>query len=101
MLATPESSLEGVQPSTEAYALLLARAVRDRLGTTWAIGETGTAGPTGSRYGNAPGHACLAVCGPSEASRTLETAKPDRHENMSLFAANALGLFHEVISAVH
>jgi PncC family amidohydrolase len=101
MLAIPEAALEGVRPSTEAYALLLARGVRDRLGTTWAIGETGATGPTGSRYGNAPGHACIAVCGPSEASRTLETGKDDRHANMSVFAATALGLFKDVISAAH
>src|SRR5215475_2184907 len=66
LLAIPESALEGVRASTEAYALLLARAVRERLGTTWAIGETGATGPAGNRYGDAPGHACLAVCGPSE-----------------------------------
>ncbi|HEY1294666.1 MAG TPA: CinA family protein [Chloroflexota bacterium] len=101
MLAIPESSLEGVRASTEAYALLLARAVRDRLGTTWAIGETGATGPTGNRYGDAPGHACFAVCGPSELARTLETGRADRHENMSAFAAGALELFREVISAVN
>jgi PncC family amidohydrolase len=101
LLAIPESSLEGVRASTEAYALMLARAVRERLGTTWAIGETGATGPTGNRYGDAPGHACLAVCGPSEATRTLETGTAHRHENMSAFAATALRLFQEVISAVH
>jgi PncC family amidohydrolase len=101
LLAIPESSLEGVRASTEAYALLLARAVRERLGTTWAIGETGATGPTGNRYGDAPGHACFAVCGPSESARTLETGKADRHANMSVFAAGALALFHEAISAVH
>jgi nicotinamide-nucleotide amidase len=101
LLAIPESSLEGVRASTEAYALLLARAVRERLGTTWAIGETGATGPTGNRYGDAPGHACLAVCGQSESTRTLETGKADRHENMSVFAAGALSLFHQVISTVN
>ncbi|MBV9328825.1 MAG: CinA family protein [Chloroflexi bacterium] len=101
MLAIPESSLEGVRASTEAYALMLARAIRERLGTTWAIGETGATGPTGNRYGDAPGHVCLAVSGPSEASRTLETGTADRHENMSVFAAGALRLCHEVIGAVH
>jgi PncC family amidohydrolase len=101
LLAIPEASLEGVRASTEAYALMLARAIRARLNTTWAIGETGATGPTGNRYGDAAGHACLAVCGLFEATRTLETGKADRHENMSVFAAGALRLFHEVISAVH
>jgi PncC family amidohydrolase len=101
LLAIPEASLEGVRASTEVYALMLARAIRERLNTTWAIGETGATGPTGNRYGDAAGHACLAVCGISESTRTLETGKADRHENMSVFAAGALRLFQEVISAVH
>jgi nicotinamide-nucleotide amidase len=101
LLAIPESSLEGVRASTEAYALLLARAIRERLGTTWSIGETGATGPTGNRYGDAAGHACLAVCGPSESTRTLETGKADRHENMSVFATGALSLFEEVLSALN
>jgi nicotinamide-nucleotide amidase len=101
LLAIPESSLEGVRASTEAYALLLARAIRERLGTTWAVGETGATGPTGNRYGDAPGHACLAVCGLSESTRTLETGKADRHENMSVFATGALTLFQEVLNALN
>src|SRR5690348_1144771 len=53
LLQIPESALEGVRASTEEYALLLARAARERLGTDWAIGETGATGPTGNRYGDA------------------------------------------------
>ena len=45
------AAMTGITPSTEPYALLFARKIRERLGTTWAVGETGTAGPTGSRYG--------------------------------------------------
>jgi PncC family amidohydrolase len=97
LLQIPESALEGVRPSTEPYALLLARSIRMRLATTWAIGETGATGPTGNRYGDAPGHACMAVCGPGgEASRTLETGVADRFENMQTFARTALKLFLEV-----
>jgi nicotinamide-nucleotide amidase len=99
LLDIPEAALEGIRPSTEAYALLLARSVRDRLSTSWAIGETGATGPTGNRYGDPPGHACLAVCGPSEtsvASQTLETGVPDRAHNMQAFAVAALSLCLEV-----
>jgi PncC family amidohydrolase len=96
LLDIPESALEGTRASTEAYALLLARSARARLGTDWAIGETGATGPTGNRYGDAAGHACLAVSGPSETARTLETGSPDRLENMYRFAASALKLFLEV-----
>jgi nicotinamide-nucleotide amidase len=98
LLGIPESALEGIRPSTEAYALLLARSARERLGTTWAIAETGATGPTGNRYGDAAGHACLAVAGPSEtldASRTLETGVADRAQNMRAFAGAALNLLLE------
>jgi PncC family amidohydrolase len=95
LLDIPESALEGIRASTEAYALLLARSVRARLGTDWAIGETGATGPTGNRYGDAAGHACLAVSGASEVARTLETGHGDRVANMYRFAATALRLFLE------
>jgi PncC family amidohydrolase len=103
LLDIPEIALEGIRPSTEAYALLLARSARVRLGTTWAIAETGASGPTGNRYGDAPGHACLAVCGPSpddEVAQTIETGVADRSSNMRAFAAAALRLCLEVIRRV-
>ena len=87
------AALSGVTPSTEPYALLFARKIRERLGTHWAIGETGTAGPTGSRYGHAAGHSCVAVIGPNgERAATVETGKDDRVDNMRAFTAAALDL---------
>ena len=64
VLRVPDDAVRGVRSSTEAYALVKARAVRAQLGATWGLAETGAAGPTGNRYGDAPGHACLAVAGP-------------------------------------
>src|SRR5689334_2070561 len=61
LLGVPDEALTGIRASTEEYALRLARAVRERLGTTWGLSETGAAGPTGNRYGDAAGHACVAV----------------------------------------
>jgi len=96
LLNIPESALEGIRPSTEPYALLLAQAAQRQFGTTWALAETGATGPTGNRYGDAPGHACLAVVGPNtERSRTLETASADRQANMQAFAQAALQLLLE------
>jgi nicotinamide-nucleotide amidase len=92
LLAIPESALDGMRSSTEAYALLLARTVRARINSTWAIAETGATGPTGNRYGDAPGHACVALAGPTETARTLETGSPDRLPNMHAFANAALRL---------
>jgi PncC family amidohydrolase len=78
--------------STEPYALLLARTVRERLNATWGLGETGATGPTGNRYGDAAGHSCFAVVGPVQQSKTLETGSADRTANMEKFAAEALDL---------
>ena len=61
------------------------------------LGETGATGPTGNRYGDAPGHACIAVVGRSERAITLETGSADRVANMHAFAAAALQLLAESI----
>ncbi len=87
----------GVRASSETYALLSARAVRERLDTTWGLAETGAAGPTGNRYGDDAGHTCVAVTGPSEHAETLETGLSDRATNMNLFAAKALEVFEQVL----
>ena len=86
-----------LQPGTDPYALFLARAVRDRLGATWGVGESGAAGPAGSRYGYAPGHVCIAVAGPVEEARTIETGSPDREANMWRFAGEALQLLESAL----
>jgi PncC family amidohydrolase len=98
-LDLPQDALPaGVRPSTEPYALLLAGKARERLGTTWGVGETGASGPTGNRYGDAPGHVSLAVVGPVERTLTLETGSPDRVANMVTFAEGALDLLLQSLS---
>src|SRR5918996_2403231 len=87
----------GMRASTEPYAMLCATTIRDRLETTWGIGETGATGPTGNRYGDAAGHSCIAVCGPRTRSMTLETGQSEREANMWRFAKEALGLFEAVL----
>jgi nicotinamide-nucleotide amidase len=83
--------------STEPHTLMLARKIRERLGTTWGLAETGAAGPSGNRYGDAAGHACLAYAGPSERAITIETASGDRPANMDAFARAALDVFLEAL----
>ena len=97
LLRVTKADLTGITPSTEAYALLFARKIRERLATTWALGETGTAGPTGSRYGHAPGHSCIAVVGRVERAITVETGKPDRVDNMRTFSVAALDLLEKAL----
>ena len=92
LLGIPDAALDGVPPNSEPLAALLAEAARDRLGTTWGLGETGAAGPSGNRYGHAAGHACLAVAGPVARSVTLQTGSADREGNMRLFGEELLRL---------
>src|ERR1700674_3129480 len=92
------AALTGITPSTEPYALLFARKIKERLATTWSVGETGTAGPTGSRYGHAAGHSCVGVIGPNgERAITVETGKDDRVDNMRVFSIAALDLLEKAL----
>ena len=99
LLAMPDSAMEGMRASTEPYAQLLARTARARFNSTWAIAETGATGPTGNRYGDAAGHACVAIAGPTERTLTLETGSADRQDNMRAFAAAALSLLLGALQA--
>jgi nicotinamide-nucleotide amidase len=92
LLGITQQDMAHTRSSTEPFAQLLAARVRANLGATWGLGETGASGPTGNRYGDAPGHACIAVAGPVEAVITLETASADREANMWTFARRALAL---------
>jgi nicotinamide-nucleotide amidase len=86
---------DALQAETEEYALYLAHSAAARLETTWAIGESGAAGPTGSRYGDPAGHVWVAVAGPADSTRHLLTGSEDRSANMVAFAAAALGLLND------
>ena len=99
LLRVPDESLAGIRSSTEAYALLKARTIRAQLGATWGLAETGASGPTGNRYGDAAGHACLAVAGPVERVVTLETRDGDRERNMWAFTKAALKLLETSLRA--
>jgi PncC family amidohydrolase len=98
LLRLDEAILIEPRPATEAHAMILARGVRGALGTSWGIGETGATGPTGNRYGDAAGHACIAIAGPTERATTVETGEADRQTNMDAFAAAALRLFLDQLS---
>ncbi len=76
--------------ATEEYALILARAVREKLNATWGLCETGAAGPSGNSYGDPAGHVCIAVAGPVERAVTIETGIEDREANMWRFASASL-----------
>ena len=98
LLDIQDAAMTGMRASTEAYALLLARTARTRHASSWAVAETGATGPTGNRYGDAAGHSCIAVVGPSERAITLKTGSGDRRANMVAFAAAALGLLEDTLA---
>jgi nicotinamide-nucleotide amidase len=100
LLDIPDASVKGMRASTEAFALIAARTMRERFAADWAIAETGAAGPTGNRYGDSAGHSCIAVVGGGgvEQAITLETGSADRLANMRAFALAALELLHRVLS---
>ena len=98
MLSVNESFFEGLRPSTEEYAIRLGEAVRNHLGSDYAIAESGASGPSGNRYGDSAGHCCIAVSSVSDVKCiTIETGSEDRTENMKIFAKSALSLFHEIL----
>jgi PncC family amidohydrolase len=97
LFGVQREELSGMRSSSEPYALFMARRVRDKLGATWGLCETGAAGPTGNGYGDAAGHSCFAIAGPVEKSITLETGSADRYANMLAFGAGALKLLEDAL----
>jgi len=97
LLQVPDEAMADIRASSEPYALLNARTVRESLGTTWALSETGASGPTGNRYGDSAGHACIAVAGPVERAITVETGDSEREANMWVFARAALDLLEQCV----
>ncbi len=99
LLGITDAEMKGIRSSSEPCAQLLSRTVRHRHGATWGLSETGAAGPTGNRYGDAAGHTCIAVAGPIERVLTLETGHGDRAANMRAFAQKALETLAEALSS--
>jgi nicotinamide-nucleotide amidase len=99
LLGFGDAEMTNMRAATEAYALFIARRVRDRHGAVWGLGETGATGPTGNRYGDPAGHTCIGIAGPVERAITLRTGSADRQANMEAFAKRALELLVEVIPA--
>lgn len=97
LLDLPLTLPHGMRSATEDYAAFLAEGLLRKLQTTWVLAETGASGPSGNRYGDAAGHACLAVRGPQGAAMTVETGDANRGRNMQVFAAAALDLLDKML----
>ena len=94
LLGLPEEVVT-MRASTEDYALIVAEAVRKKLGATWGLCESGASGPSGNSYGDAAGHVAVALSGPRTLSRTMETGSAAREGNMWRFAGEALNLLQQ------
>ena len=68
LLGLPEEVVT-MRASTEDYALIVAEAVRKKIGASWGLCESGASGPTGNSYGDAAGHVAVALSGPRTISR--------------------------------
>ena len=97
LLGIAKEDVKGMRSASEPYAQLMAKTVREKLGATWGLSETGASGPSGNRYGDQPGHACIAVSGPVEAVITVETGSAEREANMWAFAERALKLLEQCL----
>lgn len=101
LMGLTAADMVGMRAETEPYARMMAARVRDMHRATWGLCESGAAGPSGSPYGDAAGHVCVAVAGDPERdavhSRTLATGQADRVVNMDLFARALLRQFDEVL----
>lgn len=100
LLDLPSELPAETRSASEPYASLCARTIRDKLGATWGLAETGATGPSGNRYGDAAGHCCLAVAGPADMVISLETGHGNREANMWAFAGAALALLTNAIETV-
>jgi nicotinamide-nucleotide amidase len=97
LVGMTDEQLAKHRSSTAPRVEMLAAAVRERLAADWAVAESGAAGPTGNRYGDAAGHAAIAVAGAINRSQVVETGDSDRRKNMVAFALAALRLLREAI----
>lgn len=100
MAGVAEEQLANYRGPTPEGVAALAEAMRLRMGATWALAESGVAGPGPSRYGQPIGYTALAVAGPVRRSQAIETGQADREANMVQFTTASLRLFLDVLRGV-
>ena len=98
LLGLSKELLDRQEPLTETYVSLLAKTMREQLRSDWAIAELGATGPGGTPYGHPPGICVLAVSGPKNLSKYLETQSANREDNMCIFLEEGLNLLLEALS---
>lgn len=93
ILGVPEEWILKVGAVSPEVALKMAEGARDKLKSSWAVGITGIAGPTGGSEAKPVGTVCFAVVGPGVAlveNAFFEGNRTEIQEKSALFALNLL-----------
>ena len=97
LVGVPAELYANYQGTTAEMLATLAEAMRVRLSATWAIAESGLAGPTAGRSGVTPGRTTIAVAGPRAGATRIETGLADRGDNMTAFTSHTLRFFRDTL----
>jgi len=97
LTGVPASRYENYQGTTPEMIAELAESMRQRLGATWCIAESGLAGPTPGRSGAAPGRTTVGVAGPVNRVEIYDTGISDREANMIEFCTLSLRFLRDAI----
>ena len=90
LAGVPAKEYENYRGTNPELILSLASSMRDKLGSTWCISESGLAGPGGGRFGGPPGRTVIGIDGPVQRTETFHTGLQGREENMSAFTTLTL-----------
>ena len=97
LAGVPAEQYVNYQGTTADIIAGLAKSMRERLGTTWCIAESGLAGPIGGRNGAPAGRTTIGVAGPVTRTEVFETGISDRGGNMVEFTTLALRYLRDAI----
>lgn len=97
LAGVPAERYNDYRGTTPEMLAEVAESMRQRLGATWCIAESGLAGPTPGRTGTPPGLTRLSVAGPVERNEILETGRDNREANMVEFATASLRLLRDTL----
>ena len=97
LAGVPAEQYANYRGTTAEMLASLAESMRERLGATWCIAESGLAGPTGGRSGAPAGRTTIGVAGPVARTTVIETGIADREANMVEFTTLALRFLRDAI----
>ena len=98
LAGVPAETYANYRGTTPEMLAALAEAMRERLGATWCIAESGVAGPGAGRFGAPAGRTTLGVAGPVTRTDVIETGIDDRVANMAEFATLALRYLRDALN---